>query len=82
MIRINDLIQEDYDNVQKQKIEFRSRLRDALAKDGGLDNGEPGVHAQALLDLWMEDPRNMLDADDLEFILDDETLFNNESSTF
>jgi hypothetical protein len=82
MIKISNILQEDSSNfstmVAQQKEMFRTQLRTALAADGGLIDGEVGVEVQTLLDLWMEDPRSLLDADDLEFILDDETLFNDD----
>lgn len=82
MIKISNIIQEDSSNfstmLTQQKNTFRTQLRKALAVDGGLVDGEVGVEVQTLLDFWMEDPRNLLDAEDLEFILDDETLFKDD----
>lgn len=75
MIKIKDLIQEQSNLLEMHKEEFRKQLKTALVKDGGLQDGEPGPEVQRVLDRWMDDPRSLLDSDDIEFILDDETLF-------
>lgn len=64
--------------LSKQKAQFRQEMQQALSKEGGLVDGEPGPVVQALIDRWMEDPRSVLSAEDIEFILDDETLFSEE----
>lgn len=78
MIKLSALLEQTFDNVEQQKLQFRTQLRAALAKDGGLQDGEFGPELDALVNMWMEDPRSLLDGEAIEFIIDDETLFHNE----
>lgn len=78
MIKLSALLEQTFDNVEQQKLQFRTQLRAALAKDGGLQDGEFGTEVDALVNMWMEDPRGLLDGEAIEFIIDDETLFHNE----
>lgn len=78
MIKLSTLLEQTFDNVEQQKLYFRAQLRTALAKDGGLQDGEFGPEVETLVNTWMEDPRSLLDGEDIEFIIDDETLFQDE----
>lgn len=78
MIKLSTLMEDVSDKLEQQKLEFRGQLRTALAKDGGLQNGDFGPEVTRVVDLWMEDPRTLLDGEDIEFIIDDETLFEEE----
>lgn len=80
MIKFSTIFEESFDSLEQQKLQFRTQLRDTLAKEGGLQDGELGPEALRLVDRWMEDPRSLLDADDIEFIIDDETLFDDDDS--
>lgn len=78
MIKFSTLLEQTFDNVEQQKLQFRTQLRAALVKDGGLQNGDFGPQVDALVNMWMEDPRSLLDGEDIEFIIDDETMFESE----
>jgi len=78
MIKFSTLLEQTFDNVEQQKILFRTQVKDALAKDGGLQDGDFGPEVLRVVDMWMEDPRSLLDAEIIEFIVDDETLFQEE----
>lgn len=82
MIKFSRILEQSFDSLEQQKLQFRTQLKDTLAKEGGLRNGELGPEALRLVDMWMEDPRSLLDSDDIEFIIDDETLFQDEDSSF
>lgn len=82
MIKFSRILEQSFDSLEQQKLQFRTQLKDTLAKEGGLQNGELGPEALRLVDMWMEDPRSLLDSDDMEFIIDDETLFQDEDSSF
>jgi len=78
MIKFSTLLEQTFDDVEQQKILFRTQVKDALAKDGGLHDGDFGPEVLRVVDMWMEDPRSLLDAEIIEFIVDDETLFQEE----
>ena len=78
MIKLSALLEQSFDNLEQQKLHFRTQLRTALAQDGGLQDGQFGPEVDALVTMWVEDPRSLLDAEDIEFIIDDETLFEDE----
>lgn len=78
MIKFSTLLEQTFDNVEQQKLQFRTQLRAALVKDGGLQDGDFGPQVDALVNMWMEDPRSLLDGEDIEFIIDDETMFESE----
>jgi hypothetical protein len=78
MIKFSTLLEQTFDDVEQQKILFRTQVKDALAKDGGLQDGDFGPEVLRVVDMWMEDPRSLLDAEIIEFIVDDETLFQEE----
>lgn len=79
MIKLTTLFEETFDKLEQQKLQFRTQLRKVLDREGGLRDGELGPEAAKLINQWMEDPRSLLDSDDIEFILDDETLFQEEN---
>ena len=78
MIKFSRILEQSFDRVEQQKIQFRTQVKDALAKDGGLQDGDFGPEVSRVVDMWMENPRSLLDSDDIEFIIDDETLFKDE----
>lgn len=71
---IEALLEQSFDNLEQQKLHFRTQLRAALAQDGGLQGGDFGPEVDALVNMWIADPRSLLDAEAIEFIVDDETL--------
>ncbi len=81
MIKFSKIFEESSDTLEQQKLQFRTQLRDTLSKEGGLQDGELGPETLRLVNMWMEDPRSLLDSDDIEFIIDDETLFEDEDLT-
>lgn len=63
-IQISEQILESRRSEEKQ---LRQELEKALKKDGG----DIDRHTEKVLDKWMEREDTVLDAGDIEFILDD-----------
>lgn len=63
-LRLNETLLESRRSEEK---ELRKELSKALKKDGG----DIDRHTEKVLDKWMEREDTVLDAADIEFILDD-----------
>lgn len=67
-IKITELL---YETRSSDERNLRKELEKALKRDKG--NPE-GPNVEKVLDKWMEDESTVLDADDIEFVLDDLTM--------